>query len=198
MGPSKRNSLSLAAVQLFIEGPQMSAEFSFNSTFGAGRPADGGWELGLETGTASFTNPGRTLTPNATWTIPVTNSFVSSIGGSTSRPRSVNVENLALSPEVQVLSGGQPTSLGVGAQPAQNAPMTAPLVINPASNGGNWFINGTIRFSGLTSLGGSAQGSELSVLRRGGGHRHTRAGERFMTAAGLALVAAVRSGRRRK
>jgi len=146
------------------------------------------WDSTNTPWTTQLTNTGPALSANAMWTFPVSNFFVSSSAGSGAQPRSVNVENLTLSSGVQVLSGSLPVSLGVTTAPAFNAPMAAPLVINPAANGGNWFIDGTIRFSGLTSLGGNAQGSQLQFFLQASG-TDTPEGQTFLMA-GLGLILA--------
>ena len=146
------------------------------------------WDSTNTPWTTQLTNTGPALTANAIWTFPAANFFVSSSSNNASQPRSVNVENLTLSSGVQVLSGSLPVSLGVTTAPALNAPMTSPLVIDPAGNGGNWFIDGTIRFSGLTSLGGNAQGSQLQFFLRASG-TDTPEGQTFlMVGLGLFLV----------
>lgn len=122
------------------------------------------WDSANTPWTATLTNTGPALGANALWTLPGAGFFVSSAAPSGAQARSITVSDMTLAPGVQILSGGLPTSLAASGPPAASASMSAPLVINPASNGGNWFLAGNIRFTGLTGLGGTAQGSQLQFF----------------------------------
>ena len=145
--------------------------------------------------TVLLANTGAALSANAIWTFPAANFFVSA--SNTSQPSSINVENLTLSPGVQVLGGALPTSLGAAQPPSTTTPMTAPLVIKAASSGGNWFISGTIRFAGIVSTGGSAKGSDLRFLLNASGTDNPEPVTVVITAIGLVLVQICRRSQQR-
>ncbi|MBL8239859.1 MAG: hypothetical protein JNM66_20710 [Bryobacterales bacterium] len=112
--------------------------------------------------TASFVNTGPALGPNTTWTIPTASFFTTA--SALFLPASISVENLTLSSGVQILSGSLPNSIGSsfsGSGPAVSSSLGAPIVINPSSNGGDWTISGTIRFTGVIGGGGLAFGDQL-------------------------------------
>lgn len=114
--------------------------------------------------TTSYTNTGALLGSNALWTFPAANMFVTA--SASSKPTSINVDQMTLSSGVQILSGNLPSSLGATQGIQTSADLAPPLIINAASNGGNWFITGRIRFSGLVGSGGNAAGSDLQFLLR--------------------------------
>jgi hypothetical protein len=111
---------------------------------------------------------GLTVAPNGTWTINPGSLYVTatprSVGNAPSAPSSILVENLELSSAVNVLQpmnqtsfyASQPTGTGLRSN-------SSPIVFSAAANGGDWFLDGTIRFSGLAanSNGPGAQRSSL-------------------------------------
>lgn len=128
------------------------------------------WDSNNVASTVSYTNPTGPLGANATWTLPASNFFVSATARTIAT--SINLESLSLAPGVQVLSGSLPVNLGA-AQPGggsgQLQTLASPLVFQAAANGGDWFIAGTVRFSGLTSNGTGAQGSQLQFMMNASG-----------------------------
>jgi hypothetical protein len=101
--------------------------------------------------TATFANPGPSLLPTATWTIPSTSFFASATPNSGAA--SVTVANLAFSNGVTVLSGALPSGIGASSPGNTSNSLSAPIVFTPAAAGGSWMITGTIRFSGLFPFG---------------------------------------------
>lgn len=123
------------------------------------------WDSNNVASTVSYTNPSVPLSADAIWTLPASNFFVSATARTIAT--SINLENLSLAPGVQVLSGSLPLNLGAsqpGGGPGQLQTLSSPLVFKAATNGGDWFISGTVRFSGLTSNGTGAQGSQLQFM----------------------------------
>jgi len=123
------------------------------------------WDASNVASTVTYANPAGPLGANSTWTLPASNFFVSAAARSIAT--SVNLESLSLAPGVQVLSGSLPASLSAsqpgGGGPGQLQTMSSPLVFNTAASGGDWYISGTIRFSGLTA-NGTGQGSQLQFM----------------------------------
>jgi hypothetical protein len=148
--------------------------------------------------TRTLVNAGTALRSNATWTFPTTNFFVSASNNSGAQPRSINVESLTLSPGVSVLSGSLPTSLGASLSSTYVAPMSTPLVINPASNGGDWYIDGTVRFSGLQGAGGNAARSQLQFFLRAEGTSSNNPEVQTFLLSGLGLTLVGVLGRMRR
>lgn len=111
---------------------------------------------------------GLTASPNGIWTIDTGAMYVSATprtnGNGLSAPSSIRVENLQLSSAVDVLQPMTQTSL-YASQPtgSQLRANTAPLVFSAASNGGDWYLDGTIRFSGLAGSGGGAAAQRSSL-----------------------------------
>ncbi len=148
--------------------------------------------------TVTFANTGTPLSTSAIWTLPA-NSFFASAAG---RPQnsSISLENLSFSPGVQVLSGALPSSFSAaqtGTTVSTN--LSAPIVINPASNGGNWFISGSVRFSGLTNSGGISSGSQLQFMLNAVGANSAvpEASTSAMIGCGLLALVAVQRRMRR-
>jgi hypothetical protein len=136
----------------------------------------------------TITNSGPALGANAIWTLPAAGFFVSTAAPSGAQARSITVSNLTVDPGVQILSGSLPTSLAASGPPASSMAMSAPLVINAASNGGNWFLAGNTRFTGLTGLGGNAQGSQLQFFLNAIGTDTPEAQTFFLVGLGLLAV----------
>lgn len=120
------------------------------------------WNINGTPTTVSFANTGPAIPVNSIWTLPGNSFFVSAAD----RPAAsaILLQNLTLSPNTAVLNGSLPASLTAsqpGGGPASLNSLGTNLVIDPASNGGSWFISGTVQFQGLTSQGGAAQRSQL-------------------------------------
>ncbi len=153
------------------------------------------WDSRDQAWTRTLTNSGAAVSSNATWTFPAANFFAQA--STTGTPSSIQLSDLTLAPGVQVLSGSLPVSLGASQPPATTTPMNAPLVINAASNGGDWYIAGAVRFSGLTSTGGSARNSQLQFFLRAMGADTPEGATLFLTGAGLLLLGAIGRNRRK-
>lgn len=141
------------ASQAFRIGWNATTNSAYATVFGAGAVSQ----------TVNFANAGAPLSSNAIWTLPAASFFVSA--ATRPSPSSVEITGLTLSPNTVLASGSLP-SLFRASQPIVNPgdnfqSLNAPLVINAASNGGNWFIQGNIRFNGLAGQGGSSQRSQL-------------------------------------
>jgi len=112
------------------------------------------------TATSSY-NPigGAPLTSTGNWTIKANAMYTSA----TALPvaTSVQVSNIRLVTGLNIL---QPLTSLSASQPLSTAPSSnaAPIVFSAASNGGDWYIEGTIRFTGLAPFVTSgAQRSQL-------------------------------------
>ena len=138
--------------------------------------------------TRTLVNALPALQPDAIWTFPTANFFASAANNSGAQARSVNVENLTVAPEVTILSGSLPTSLGASLSNTYVAPLSAPLVIDAAANGGNWYIDGAIRFSGLQGSGGNAARSQLQFFLRAEGHSSNNPEVQTFLLSGLGLT----------
>jgi hypothetical protein len=129
-------------------------------------------EAGLPT-TVSRSNPGAALSTMTNWTLPGSG-FWAAISDTPANAASIALANLTLSPNTSLVSGSFPSTFGIS-RPAGTGAMfeslAAPIVINAASNGGNWFLRGTVAFTGL-------QGQQ------GGGLTGSRS-QFFLTATGL-------------
>ena len=115
--------------------------------------------------TSSY-NPlgGSPLSSSGTWTIRAGSMYASAspITPSTS----VQVSNLRLGNGLNVLQPITSTSL-LASQPL-NAPLAsnaAPIVFSTAATGGDWYIDGVVRFNGLASF--TANGAQRSQLQFG-------------------------------
>lgn len=149
--------------------------------------------------TVTAANAGIGIAANATWTLPTATFLVSA--DQLSSASSVQVESLALSPGASLTGGALPQNF-IAAQNGSAAVQTnlsAPLVINPASSGGSWYLTGTIRFSGLSSQGGKAVGSNLLFLSgaTSGPQAVPEATSVGLVGFGLFAIAFVKSSRRR-
>jgi len=113
---------------------------------------------------------GPALPADALWQIPA-GSFSVSAGGKND-PSSISIEGLTLSPNVTLVSGTLPSSMIASQAAGVSSQSFASdmLVINPAANGGSWFLQGTVRFSGLVSLGGTSRDSDLQLLLKAVGN----------------------------
>lgn len=148
--------------------------------------------------TATFSAPSTTVAPGAIWTIPANSFFVSAAGQSSGTPTSITLSNFSLSSGVNILSGSLPTT--IAATQSGNvggfSSLGAPLVIDPASAGGSWTLSGTIRFTGLQSQGGVANGSQLQFIMNAVASDVPEAGTLSMIGLGLVSVAALARRRR--
>lgn len=150
------------------------------------------WNINGTPTTVTFANAGPAIPVSSIWTLPGNSFFVSAAN----RPQAsaILLQNLTLSPNTAVLSGSLPNSLGVS-QPAGGPPrfdsLVENLVIDPASNGGSWFISGTVQFQGLTSQGGAAQRSQLqfNLLATGSPSAVPEPSTYFSIGGGLVLLA---------
>lgn len=149
---------------------------------------------------ATFTNPGPAIPASTTWTLPASSFFVSAAGQSSGTPTSVTLSNLSLSSGVNILSGSLPTTINAvqSGNVGDLETLSAPLVIDPASAGGNWFLAGTIRFTGLQSQGGVANGSQLQFIMNAVASDVPEAGTLSMIGLGLVGFVALRRHQRRK
>ncbi len=137
---------------------------------------------------AARANPGPALTTDAIWTLPASSFNLSATGLPT--PNLIIIEGLAISPNVTLVSGTLPASLGAFGSPGNSSVsnLSAPLVINAAANGGSWYLGGTVRFSGLLGSGGSAQGSQLSFNLQATGNQTPEATTMSLLGGGLAFL----------
>ena len=137
--------------------------------------------------TRQLTNSGPAVGVNTTWTFPAAGFFTQA--AATGRPASVNIANLSLAPGVQILSGSLPSSIGASSPPASSSSMSAPLVIRAASTGGDWYIAGNIRFTGLiTGGGGGASNSDLQFAMQAAGVDTPESSTVLLTAGGLLVL----------
>lgn len=145
------------------------------------------WDSGNTAWTRQLVNTGPAVGANTIWTFPAAGFFTQAT--TTGRPSSITVSNLALAPGVQVLSGALPSSIGASQPPATSTPMAAPLVINPASTGGNWYLSGNIRFTGLAiGNGAGASNSNLQFFLQAAGTETPESSTVLLTAGGLLVV----------
>lgn len=135
--------------------------------------------------TVSLANPGTRLGSSAIWTLPVSTFYTSA-----SIPLddgSISIGGLALSAGATLVSGSLPATLTALEQ--NNVPvqtnLSAPLVINAAGSGGSWFLSGTVRFTGLVTIDGTAIGSQLQFLLGASGTQVPEPVGVSMTALGL-------------
>ncbi len=152
------------------------------------------------TGSSTVTdvNTGTRIAANATWPLPTATVLVSA--DQLSSASSVQVQSLALSSGASFTGGALPQNF-IAAQNGSAAVQTnlsAPLVINPASSGGSWYLTGTIRFSGLSSQSGRAEGSNLFFLlgATSGPQAVPEATSVGLVGVGLFAIAFVKSSRR--
>jgi hypothetical protein len=114
---------------------------------------------------------GLTASPGGTWTIDTGSLYVSATprtnANGQSAPSSIRVENLELSSAVDILQPMNQTSL-YASQPTGTSLRgnTTPIVFSAAANGGDWYLDGTIRFTGLASSAAGA-GAQRSSLQFG-------------------------------
>ncbi len=153
------------------------------------------WNAAGSPVTANFTPAGPAPPTTAIWTIPA-GSFVLSAAGQPagSAATSITLSGLSLSPGVSVLSGMLPTAISAARSTtaSDTAALGTPIVINPASAGGSWYLSGTIRFTGLQSQGGVASGSQLQFLMNAVASDVPEAGTLSMIGLGLVAFAAIR------
>lgn len=141
--------------------------------------------------TATMSNTGAQLSSNALWTLPGGSMFSSATG--LNQPSSILVSGLTLSPGVALLSGALPASLGASQTGSTifNS-VSAPIVINPAANGGNWYLDGTVRFTGFISQGGNASRSNLEFMMLATGSNVPEASSILLIGGGLIALAFLR------
>ncbi len=146
------------------------------------------WNAANVATTATMSNPGPTLAANAIWTLPGSTMLIWALGDS--RPSSILLSGLTLSPNTALVSGVLPASLGASQTGSLVINATsAPIVINPAANGGNWYLDGKVQFTGLTTLGGNAQQFDLQFLMLASGRDTPEPGSLALLGGGLlALV----------
>lgn len=161
-----------------------------NSAYTRVKDAAGNWAA------STIANPGAPFPANTVWTLPAS-SFSASVRGKVD-PSSIVVQGLTLSPNVTLLSGSFPSSLGVlGALGVDaTATLSAPLVIDAAANGGSWFVAGNITFTGLQGAGGSARRSELQFNLQADGNQTPEAATMSLLGGGLLILGWF--GRRRR
>ena len=130
------------------------------------------WNAANVATTATMSNPGPALSANAIWTLPGSTMLIWAIGDS--KASSIQLSGLTLSPNTALVSGVLPGSLSASQTGTSVLnTVSAPIVINPAANGGNWYLNGTVRFTGLASQGGNAQQYDLQFLLQASGTSST-------------------------
>ena len=151
--------------------------------------------------TVTAVNAGTRIAANSTWTLPTATFLVSA--DQLSSASSVQVQSLALSSGASFTGGTLPQNFiasqsgSLSGIAAVQTNLSAPLVINPASSGGSWYVTGTIRFSGLRSQGGLAEGSNLLFLlgANSGPQAVPEAASVGLVGFGLFAIAFVRSSR---
>jgi hypothetical protein len=145
------------------------------------------WDSGNTPWTRQLVNTGPAVGVNTIWTFPAAGFFAQAV--TTGRPSSITISNLAIAPGVQILSGSLPSSIGASQPPASSASMNAPLVINPASTGGDWYLSGNIRFAGLAiGSGTGARNSDLQFFLQAAGSETPESSTVLLTAGGLLVV----------
>lgn len=124
------------------------------------------------TSRVEWANTGPRLSTQTIWTLPAEN-FNARIEATPANAASIALSNLTLSPNTSIVSGSLPAPFGVSRDSGggvQVANLSAPIVINAASNGGSWFIGGSIRFTGLQGQsGGGITGSSSRFFLRADG-----------------------------
>ena len=153
------------------------------------------WNTANVATTATMSNPGPALTTNAIWTLPGSTMMIRALGDS--KPSSIQLSGLTLSPNTALVSGVLPGSLSASQTGSYvfNT-ISAPIVINPAANGGNWYLDGVVRFTGLTSQGGNASQFDLQFLMLASGSSTPEAGSLGMIGGGLIALALLKPWRR--
>lgn len=131
--------------------------------------------------TRTLTDSGPAPGVNAIRAQTVAGYSVSTVAPNGAQARSID-------PDLQILSGSLPTSFAASGPPAPHAAMSAPRVLDAAGNGGNRFLAGNIRFTGLTGLGGDAQGSQLHLSVNAIGPDIPEAQTFFLVGVGLLVV----------
>jgi hypothetical protein len=115
-----------------------------------------------------------------------------------SAPSAIVVDNLQLSAAVNVLQPLSQTSLSAS-QPAGSGQgaNTSPIVFSAAATGGDWYLDGTIRFTGLAgnTAGAGAQRSSLQFGLSGSYTDTPEPAALFLVAGGLGAMAYYRRRR---
>lgn len=150
--------------------------------------------------TVSIQNTGTPLTANATWTLPANGFWASAtpLGGNPGST-SILLAGLSFSPGVNLRSGTLPASFGAaqsgGGAFSQNS---APIVLDAASNGGSWYIAGTVQFTGLVTQGGTAANSRLQFHLNALGNDTPEPESLALLGGGLVALAIVHRARRNR
>lgn len=147
------------------------------------------WDSANVANTIRFNNSNPALDASAHWTLPASSFFVSASNRVV--PTSITLENLSLSPGVLVLSGSLPSTFGVGQSGnggAQLATLPSTIVFQPASSGGDWYLSGTVRFSGLAATGPGARGSMLQLMMNASGTNNPEPAAFVLLGLGLAAI----------
>ena len=131
--------------------------------------------------TRTLTNSGPAPGANAIWTPLDGGFFVSKAAPNGAQARSID-------PDLQILSRRLPTSFATSGLPEPHAAMSAPSALDAAGTGGNRFLAGNVRFTGLTGLGGDAQGSQLHLSLNPIGPDTPEAQTFFLVGIGLLVV----------
>jgi hypothetical protein len=172
-----------------VNGPQ-TFQIGFDAALNQGYATV--WNINGTPTTVTFANLGGAIPANSIWTLPGNSFFVSA--ANRPQPSAILLQNLTLSPNTVVVSGSLPAELTAsqpGGGPASYNSLGTNLVIDPASNGGSWFISGTVQFQGLTSQGGSAQRSQLqfNLLATSSPSSVPEPSTYYSIGAGLAVIA---------
>jgi hypothetical protein len=165
--------------------PTVTSDYGYNSSgtqywggTGLSQNFEIGWNAATNSGyttvyknngtatTVTLQNTGTPLSANTIWTLPA-GSFVAEAtpNGGSSRPTSIQLAGISLSPNVTLTSGTLPTTFGAAQSgTATSNTLGAPLLLDASANGGSWYISGTVQFSGLISQGGNARGNQLQFF----------------------------------
>ncbi len=114
--------------------------------------------------TVTLQNAGPALSATVNWTLP-TGSFLVSATPSGPQTSSIELQNLQFSSGVNIVSGSLPSTLTAAENgTATTTSLSAPILLNASATGGSWYVDGTVRFTGLITMGGNAKGNQLQFL----------------------------------
>lgn len=100
--------------------------------------------------TSSFNPVGAfVMGPDSKWVINA-NAMYTSVNSALPNPATVTVSNLSLQSGLNVLRPLSETTLTASNRPTVQPSNSGPVYFQAVSNGGNWYIDGTIRFTGLS------------------------------------------------